>query len=410
MGAMLGASFGQIVNVFFPEIVAPSGAYALVGMAAFFSGAAHAPITAILILYEMTGDYQIILPLMLSTVISTIVSRNLSYDSIYSLKLKRRGVVLSPDNQSIDLMQGVTAEIAMNSETDAVSADMPVVELMSIFSSTHYHALPVVQNKTELIGVVTIRELENLGTRDSHESKIISDILTDKKPATILPHQPVWMALRHLEDKVEGCVPVISESGKNILLGVLRRVDVIRAYNKAVNERAQQQHHSEILKIRKLNQTGLTEVTLRPDSPIVGKRVRELHLGEDSLMVSVRRKGKLRIVRGETILHAGDQVTIFAEKPKADLLENYLNGTLVDSDFLEDSLVCNREIEIPPGSSVDGKSIRDLRLPKDCVLVKIIRNRHIILPRGDTVLLSGDTVEVFGVDEKLLEAEKYLIG
>ena len=68
MGAMLGASFGQIAHTIFPEIVAPSGAYALVGMAAFFGGAAHAPITAILILFEMTGDYQIILPLMLSTV------------------------------------------------------------------------------------------------------------------------------------------------------------------------------------------------------------------------------------------------------------------------------------------------------------------------------------------------------
>ncbi len=409
MGAMLGSSFGQTAYAVFPEIVAPSGAYALVGMAAFFSGAAHAPITAILILYEMTGDYQIILPLMLSTVISTIVSRNICRDSIYALKLKRRGVELSPDTQAIDLMQGVTAEIAMNSETDAVPSDMPLVELMSTFSSTHYHALPVVKNEVELIGVITIKELDKLRIHGSLESKTISDVLTNKKPATIHPHQPVWMALRHLADQGEGCVPVISESGNKILLGVLRRIDIIRAYNKAVTERAQDQHHNEILNIRKLNQTSLTEVTLRPDSPIVGKRVKELRLGEDSLMVSVRRKGKLRIVRGETILHAGDQVTIFAEKPKADILENYLNGT-ADSDIPEQSLVCNREIEIPTRSSIDGKQIRDLSLPKDCVLVKIIRNRQIILPRGDTVLYSGDTVEIFGLDAKLSEAEQHLIS
>jgi len=65
MSAMLGASFGRIAHNVFPKIVAPIGAYALVGMAAFFGGAAHAPITAILILFEMTGDYQIILPLMI---------------------------------------------------------------------------------------------------------------------------------------------------------------------------------------------------------------------------------------------------------------------------------------------------------------------------------------------------------
>ena len=403
MGAMLGASFGQIAHTIFPEIVAPSGAYALVGMAAFFGGAAHAPITAILILFEMTGDYQIILPLMLSTVLSTIVSRNLSPDSIYTLKLKRRGVELSQDTQAIDLMQGVTAEIAMNRETD-----MSFIELMSTFSSTHYHALPVVQNETELVGLITINELDHVRSKGTLESKTIADILTINNPATILPHQPVWMALRHLEAQGEGCVPVVSESGKNILLGVLRRIDIIRAYNKAVTKRAQDQHHSEILNIRKLNQSGLSEVTLRADSPNVGKRVKELHLGGDALIVSVRRAGNLRIVRGETILHAEDQVTIFSEKPKSEFLEKYLNGTLEDSDVPEKLLVCHREVEIPPESSIDGQRIRDINLPEDCVLVKIVRNRQIILPRGNTLLQVGDIVEIFGMEEKLAEAEQQL--
>ena len=408
MGAMLGASFGQIAHTIFPEIVAPSGAYALVGMAAFFGGAAHAPITAILILFEMTGDYQIILPLMLSTVLSTIVSRNLSPDSIYTLKLKRRGVELSQDTQAIDLMQGVTAEIAMNCETDAVSSDMSLIELMSTFSSTHYHGLPVVQNETELVGLITINELDHVRSKGTLESKTIADILTINNPATILPHQPVWMALRHLEAQGEGCVPVVSESGKNILLGVLRRIDIIRAYNKAVTKRAQDQHHSEILNIRKLNQSGLSEVTLRADSPNVGKRVKELRLGGDALIVSVRRAGNLRIVRGETILHAEDQVTIFSEKPKSEFLEKYLNGTLEDSDVPEKLLVCHREVEIPPESSIDGQRIRDINLPEDCVLVKIVRNRQIILPRGNTLLQVGDIVEIFGMEEKLAEAEQQL--
>jgi len=408
MGAMLGASFGQIAHTIFPEIVAPSGAYALVGMAAFFGGVAHAPITAILILFEMTGDYQIILPLMLSTVLSTIVAKNLSPDSIYTLKLKRRGVELSEDTHAIDLMQGVTAEIAMNCETEAVPLDLPLVELMSTFSSTHYHALPVVQNETELVGLITINELDQLRSKGTLESKTIADILTFNNPATIRPHEPVWMALRHLEDQGEGCVPVVSETGKNILLGVLRRIDIIRAYNKAVSQRAQVQHHAEILNIRKLNQSGLTEVTLRAESPNVGKRVKELHLGGDALIVSVRRGGKLRIVRGETILHAGDQVTIFAEIPKSEFLENYLNGTLKDSELQQKSLVCHREVEIPPGSTIDGMRIRELNLPEDCVLVKIMRNSQIILPRGNTLLQIGDIIEIFGMEEKLSEAEKQL--
>jgi CIC family chloride channel protein len=152
MGAVLGDSFGQIAHNLFREIVSPSGAYALVGMATFFGGAAHEPITAILILFEMTGDYQIILPLILSTALSTIVSRSLSLDSIYTLKLKGRGVELSQETQAIDLIQGVTAEITMNRDTDAAPSDMSLVELMSTFSSTHFNALPVVQIENELLG------------------------------------------------------------------------------------------------------------------------------------------------------------------------------------------------------------------------------------------------------------------
>ena len=404
MGAMLGGTFGHIAHSIFPETVAPSGAYALVGMAAFFGGVAHAPITAILILFEMTGDYQIILPLMLATVVSTIVSRNVSRDSIYTLKLKRRGVILSQDTQAIDLMQGVTAGMAMNRETEAVQQDMHLVELMSIFSSTHYNALPVIKQNSELAGLVTIKELDLIRTQGSLESKTVADILSVKDPQTILPNQPVWMALRHLEAQGEGCVPVVAETGSKKLLGVLRRIDIIRAYNKAVSERAQDQHHDEILNIRQLNRSGLTEVTLSPDSPFVGKRVKELRLGEDTLMVSVRRNNSLRIVRGETILHAGDQVTIFAENPKADFIEEYLNGSLEDLDVSEQSLVSHREVAIPPESVANQKRIRDLNFPEDCVLVKIIRDRRIILPRGETVLQTGDTVEIFGIDQKLNEA------
>ncbi|MCZ6875110.1 MAG: chloride channel protein [bacterium] len=77
LGAMLGGSFGTVVHTLFPTLTAPSGAYALVGMAAVFAAAARAPITSVLILFEMTGDYRIILPLMLATVVSTLLAERL---------------------------------------------------------------------------------------------------------------------------------------------------------------------------------------------------------------------------------------------------------------------------------------------------------------------------------------------
>jgi CIC family chloride channel protein len=93
MGAMLGGVFGTLAHVVFPDWTAASGAYAMVGMAAFFAAAAKAPTTAILILFEMTNDYRIVLPLMAATVGSVYVSHWLLPHSIYTLKLHIRGVV-----------------------------------------------------------------------------------------------------------------------------------------------------------------------------------------------------------------------------------------------------------------------------------------------------------------------------
>jgi CIC family chloride channel protein len=92
MGAMLGGVFGAGVHGLFPEWTGTSGAYATVGMAAFFAAAAKAPTTSILILFEMTGDYRIMLPLMAATVGSVYLSHRLLPHSIYTLKLHRRGI------------------------------------------------------------------------------------------------------------------------------------------------------------------------------------------------------------------------------------------------------------------------------------------------------------------------------
>ncbi len=92
MGAMLGGAFGSLVHGYFPDWTAGSGAYALVGMAAFFAATAKAPTTSILILFEMTNDYRIMLPLMAATVGSVYVSHRMSPYSVYTLKLQRRGI------------------------------------------------------------------------------------------------------------------------------------------------------------------------------------------------------------------------------------------------------------------------------------------------------------------------------
>ncbi len=92
MGAMLGGAFGMVVHALFPAWTAGSGAYAMVGMAAFFASAAKAPTTSILILFEMTNDYRIMLPLMAAVAASVYLSHQMLPHSIYTLKLHHRGI------------------------------------------------------------------------------------------------------------------------------------------------------------------------------------------------------------------------------------------------------------------------------------------------------------------------------
>ena len=127
IGAMLGSSFGSFLHLVFPGISVSPGAYALVGMAAVFAGAAQAPISAILILFEMTGDYKIMLPLMVACVISTLVLKWISRESIYTMKLTRRGIdILKIKNE--DLLEKIKVSEAMFRKVITVNESASVSE------------------------------------------------------------------------------------------------------------------------------------------------------------------------------------------------------------------------------------------------------------------------------------------
>ena len=311
LGAMLGQLFGLGVNHFFPGITAPPGAYAVVGMSAFFSGAAHAPITAVLIIFELTGDYQIILPLMLATVISTIVSRVISQESIYTLKLTRRGIHLE-NGQDIDILQSVTVGEIMTTVVDTVDADFPLDKLAEEFESTHHHGFPVVDKFGELTGIVTLQDLNNAITNGPIEDKVVGDIATIENVLVAYPGEAMGDALRRLSARDVGRLPVIEEEGSRKIVGVLRRVDVIRAYNHAIVNRASHQHRVETLRLNNLNEASFYHIDVSKNSPAVGKTISEIQLPENCLIVSIRRNRKLIIAHGSTKINPDDKIAVFS--------------------------------------------------------------------------------------------------
>lgn len=316
MGAMLGEIFGQVSNQFFPEIAAPPGAYALVGMAAFFSGAAHAPVTSILILFEMTGNYQIILPLMLATVISTLVSRAISPESIYTLKLTRRGIHLQ-EGKDLDVMQSITVGEAMSTNLDVVTLQMPLTELALEFERTHHHGFPVVDDQGNLAGVVTIQDLDRIINTSSLAGKSVEDIATIDSLLVVNVDEPMWSALRKLGVRDVGRLPVVARDDERQLVGVIRRKDIIQAYNLAIIKRAQHQSSQDVERLGKLIDSEFIHLQIPTDAAVIGQRISEIDLPDECLIVSIHRGRKLYIAHGYSTLQAGDQLTILSQTETA---------------------------------------------------------------------------------------------
>ena len=239
MGAMLGGSFGHLVNMWFPAITAPAGAYAMAGMAAFFGGAAHAPVTAIIVAFELTGNYHIILPIMLATVISTLVAQSIHPSSMYTLKLVRRGIKVrrGAPGQELFVMDSITVGEAMSKQIEVVPLGLPLLDLMEKFDKTHRHGFPVLDEIGELAGVVSIKDLDTAIAAGNLKGRTVADIATTDL-LVAYPYEPMGAALQRLGIREISRLPVVEEEGSRKLVGIVLRTDIINAYKQALSKRA----------------------------------------------------------------------------------------------------------------------------------------------------------------------------
>ena len=236
IGAMLGGAFGLGIHAIFPTIAPEPGAYSLVGMGAVFAAASYAPITAVLILFEVTRDYLIILPLITAVVTSTFIAHRISRDSIYTMKVRRQGVEIMEGE--LDPLRYVTVGGTMTRDFPTVSPEMPITELLHEIERTGHHGFPVVDEEGRLYGVVTLSDVEQ-AIKDEASSTAdlkVRDIAT-RKPVTAYPDENVRAVLSRFSTMDVGRIPVVSRDDPSQLLGCLRRHDIIRAYTKAVMSR-----------------------------------------------------------------------------------------------------------------------------------------------------------------------------
>ncbi|MBN1680869.1 MAG: chloride channel protein [Anaerolineae bacterium] len=313
VGSMLGMVFGHVAHSAFPDITAPQGAYALVGMAAVFAGAAHAPATAILILFEMTGDYGIILPLMFATVISMIISRAIEPESIYTLKLTRRGVKLHRKRE-VDLLEGITVAEVMTQDFDTVPYTMSLDALVEEFERTHHHGFTVIDEDGCLYGIVALGDLEEAMLSGPLAGRTVADIATTSDVIVAHANDTIASALWDMSTHRVGRLPVVERRNIRRLVGVLRRKDIIRAYEHAIARRTETSHRLKTLREAHGEQVRVLEVDIPRSHTFAGQPVCNIasDLPTDCILVYVRRGKQVIIPHGNTMLHAGDHLVMLS--------------------------------------------------------------------------------------------------
>jgi len=319
VGAMLGTAYELVLKFFFPDIVAPQGAYALVGMGALFAASTHAPITAVIILFELTGDYRLILPVMLTVVIATLISQHLMKgESIYTLKLSRRGVNLKR-GQDVDLMESVLVRDVMTTLPTTINMGVSVSVLADLFLQTNQHGFAVLDNEGKLYGLVSLTDYRRVSQGNTPLEELTVQEIATRSIVTAFPDENLRVVMQRMGPRDLSRVPVVSREDQRQLLGMVRRNDIVRAYQTETARRGATLSHLAG------HPPGTRNVQLQVphETPINGKCLAELSFPDEFLVIHIQRKGRSILPHGKTCLEPDDIVTFLVEEADVNRLEAF---------------------------------------------------------------------------------------
>ncbi len=230
IGGTLGASFGLLVqNISSLQFTHPS-AYALVGMAAVFAAAAQAPFSSFVLIFEMTLDYGIIVPLMFAVAIATLVFNHYSRTSIYTRKLVRRGVRLRYPHD-YNILEEIPVSEIMHREPEILPLDMSFDSAYEKAFRSRHRSFPVVDEKGELQGIITKSDFARVIFKEGEGSRSLKlgDFCT-LDVEVVSPRNTVWDVLQLFHTKRYGMFPVVDPKNPKRVIGTITRSDIVHAY------------------------------------------------------------------------------------------------------------------------------------------------------------------------------------
>ncbi len=230
---ILGSCLGHIIGVgelYITGVGSPT-TYALAGMGGFFSAVSKVPITAIVIVFEMTTDFNLVLPLMIVSVAAYLVADKVVPGSLYEKLLELKGITLTKEVAMEGALTNLTAKDVMQERVETLDAEMSLEEAMQSFARSHHRGFPVVED-SKLVGIVTqsdllkIRESTNHALRDRNLADIFLKEIMTPVPMTVTPIHTLGNVLYLLDRYQISRLPVVD--GRK-LIGIITRADIIRA-------------------------------------------------------------------------------------------------------------------------------------------------------------------------------------
>jgi CIC family chloride channel protein len=217
MGATLGSLVGALGENLFPELVTNSGAFAIVGMGAYFAAVIRAPMTSVLIVFELTRDYNIILPLMIANGTAYLISLQIQKGSVYEMISEQDGIHL-PSHEDNEVLETLHIEDAMVSDVFTLEANLTIQKASELIKDKKYSGFPVVR-KGELIGMVSSNDILACVTKGDLDREIF--VISERKVISVYPDQSLLVAFHKLRRFHVSRLPVVSRVNRKKILGII---------------------------------------------------------------------------------------------------------------------------------------------------------------------------------------------
>ncbi len=233
LGSLLGAIFGTCVTIFFPAFTQASAAYSLIGMGAVVAGTTLAPITAIFTIFELTYNFEIILPLMTCCITSMMTVQKYYGYSIYETKLLSRGVKMVRGHD-VNLLRSLHVGDFMSTAYETIRPDTRLGQILEIAETTDYPHFPVINDQQQLLGILSMSDLRSFIAEIGELSELVvaSEIMTSRV-IIVRPTDNFETAFEIFEGKQISTLPVVTEKGQK-LIGILKKSDLLLIYNRKV--------------------------------------------------------------------------------------------------------------------------------------------------------------------------------